>query len=91
MQPFVDSNLGGKLQLQLVNYVSILLSVQTKSLIEDLGTCQERKDMFVFSNVVKRDPINNSKNKKVIGMFGNKISESLTSYEFVALRAKVFT
>ena len=75
------------LNLHYVDTDSFVLSVNTKDVIEDLKSLEDKLD---FSNLDKNHELFSNKNKKVIGKFKNETPKKIWIDEFVCRRSKMY-
>ena len=89
LQPFFDSNIQGKLQLQNVHCDSSILSLKTNNLIKDLAKLLEEKDIFDFQNFAK-DYLLYCEKTDGKGKFNIETHFSTFLNKFSALRSKPY-
>ena len=84
LQPYFGQE---NLQLHSIDTDGMILSVNTKDIINDLKNLE---DIFDFSNLDENHELYSNENKKVIGKFKIETPKNIWIDEFVCLRSKAF-
>ena len=86
---YIKPKYGNKARLCYTDTDSFVIYVKTDDFYKDIANDVER--LFDTSNYDKRDekPLPIGKNKKVIGLFKDKLGEKIVT-EFCAIRAKAY-
>ena len=77
-----------KLQLHYIDTDGMILSINTKDIINDLKNSEV---IFDFSNLDENHELFSNKNKKVIGKFKIETPKIICIDEFVCLRSKAYS
>ena len=85
MQPYFGQQI---IQLHYIDTDAIVLSVNTKDIIEDL---KDVEDFFDLSNLDNKHELFSNKNEKRVGFFKIETPKSIWTDEFVCLRSKMFS
>ena len=76
------------IQLHYTDCDSMVLSIKTRDIVEDLYNL---KDLFDFSNLNREHKLFSEENKKVVGKFKIETPGSIWIDEFVCLRSKAYS
>ena len=82
LQPYFGQE---NLQLHYIDTDGLILSMNTKDIINDLKNLE---DKFDFSNLDENNELFSNKNKKVIGKIKTETSKNILIEEFVCLKSK---
>ena len=85
LQPYFGQE---NLQLHYIDMDAIVLSVNTKDIIND---SKNLEDIFDFSNLDKNHELYSERNKEMIGFFKIETPKNIWIDEFVCLRSKAYS